>query len=83
MAVIKVKVKQLRYRPEQAQRVNRGIAIPFLDLSPRMWYVVSIKLRSLYSREIPGTYYTDGWVGPRAGLDMCEFKKLYYFNTGQ
>ena len=23
----------------------------------------------LYSRERPGTHYTGGWVGPRAGLD--------------
>jgi hypothetical protein len=32
---IKVKVKQSRYRPELAQRVDRGIALPFRDLSAR------------------------------------------------
>ena len=26
---------------------------------------------ALYPRERPGTHYTEGWVGPRAGLDMC------------
>ena len=26
----------------------------------------------LYSRERPGTHFTGGWVGPRAGLDTCE-----------
>jgi hypothetical protein len=36
---VKVKVKQSRYRPEQAQRVDRGIALPFRDLGARgeMW----------------------------------------------
>jgi len=24
---------------------------------------------ALYPRERPGTYFTGGWVGPRAGLD--------------
>jgi hypothetical protein len=26
---------------------------------------------AFYRRERPGTYCTGGWVGPRAGLDMC------------
>jgi hypothetical protein len=26
----------------------------------------------LYPRERPGTHCTGGWVGPRAGLDVCE-----------
>ena len=26
---------------------------------------------ALYPRERPGTHCTGGWVGPRAGLDMC------------
>jgi hypothetical protein len=30
-----VKVKYSRYRPEQAQRVDGGIALPFLDLGAR------------------------------------------------
>jgi hypothetical protein len=32
---VKVKVKQSGYRPEQAQRVDRGIALPFRDLGVR------------------------------------------------
>jgi hypothetical protein len=24
------------------------------------------------SRERPGTHYIGGWLGPRAGLDVCE-----------
>ena len=27
---------------------------------------------ALYPRERPGIHCTGGWVGPRAGLDMCE-----------
>ena len=26
---------------------------------------------ALYPRERPGTHCTEGWVGPRAGLDRC------------
>jgi hypothetical protein len=34
--------------------------------------VVSTTPRPLYLRETPGTHCTEGWVGPRAGLDVCE-----------
>jgi hypothetical protein len=34
--------------------------------------VVSTTPRPLYHRERPGTHCTGGWVGPRAGLDVCE-----------
>jgi hypothetical protein len=34
--------------------------------------VVSTTPRPLYPRERPGTHCTGGWVGPRAGLDVCE-----------
>jgi hypothetical protein len=67
-----VKVKQSRHRPEQTQRVDRGIALPFRDLGARRGWVVSSTPRPLYPRERPGTHYTGGWVGPRAGLDVCE-----------
>jgi hypothetical protein len=59
-----------RYRPEQAQRVDRGIALPFLDLGTRRGCVVSITPRPLYPRKRPGTHCTGEWVGPRAGLDV-------------
>jgi hypothetical protein len=66
------KVKLSLYRPEQAQRVDRGIALSFLDPGARRGWVVSTVPRPLYTRETPGTHYTGGWVGPRAGLDVCE-----------
>jgi hypothetical protein len=37
----KVKVKQSRYRPEQAQRVDRGTALSFLDPGARRGWVSS------------------------------------------
>jgi hypothetical protein len=37
-----------------------------------MGWVVSTTARPLYPRERPGTHCRGGWVGPRAGLDVCE-----------
>jgi hypothetical protein len=34
--------------------------------------VVSTTPRPLYPRERHGTHCKEGWVGPRAGLDVCE-----------
>jgi hypothetical protein len=56
----KVEVKQSRYRPEQAQRVDRGIALSFLDPGARRGWVVSTTPRPLYLRERPGTHYAGG-----------------------
>jgi hypothetical protein len=64
--------KQSYYRPEQAQRVGRGIDLLFRDLGARKGWVVSTTPRPLYSRKRPGTHCTGGWVGLRAGLDVCE-----------
>jgi hypothetical protein len=56
----KVKVKQSHYRPEQAQRLGRGIALLFRDLGARRGWVVSLTPRPLYPRERPGTHCTGG-----------------------
>jgi len=37
---------------------------------------------TLYSREIPGTYFTGGWVGPRAGLDGRKISYPPGFDRG-
>jgi len=50
-----------------AQRVGRGIALLFHDRSTRRGQQHTPA--ALYSRERPGTHFTGGWVGPRAGLD--------------
>jgi hypothetical protein len=34
-SILLLSVKFYRYRPEQAQRVDRGIALPFLDPGAR------------------------------------------------
>jgi hypothetical protein len=65
-------VKQSLYKPEQAQRVGRDITLPFHDLGIRRGCVVSIMPQPLYPWERLGTHCTQGWVGPRASLDMCE-----------
>jgi hypothetical protein len=34
-------------------------------------------LAAFYRRERPGTYFTGGWVGPRACLDKCGKSRLH------
>jgi hypothetical protein len=47
----------------------------FRHLSRR--WMVNITSRPLYPRERPGTHFTGGWVGPRAGLDVSEKSRPY------
>jgi hypothetical protein len=65
------KEKVSRNRPEGTER-GTGIAPLFLDLGTRRGWVVSTTPRPLYPRTRPGTHCIGGWVGPRAGLDVCE-----------
>jgi hypothetical protein len=53
---------------------SRGIAIalPIHDLGTRRSWAVSTMPLSLYPQERPGTHCTGWWVGPRAGLNVCE-----------
>jgi hypothetical protein len=43
-------------------------------------WVVSTTPRPLYPRENPGTHCVGGWVGPRAGLDVCEKSRLHRYS---
>jgi len=54
-----------------AQRVGRGIALLFHDRDTRRGGGSGQQHApaALYPRERPGTYFTGGWVGLRAGLD--------------
>jgi hypothetical protein len=70
--LVKVKVNQSCYRPEQAQRLERGIALSFCDLGTRRMCVVSITPKPLYLREKTVTNCIGGWVGHRASLDVCK-----------
>jgi hypothetical protein len=67
-----VKGKGSPNRPEVPEGRGRGIDLLFLDLRTAKGWVVSTTPRPLYPREISGTHCTGGWVGPRAGLDVCE-----------
>jgi hypothetical protein len=58
-------------RPPRAYRGSRGIALLILDLSARRGWGQHHTPPALF-RERPGTHCTGGWVGPRAGLDVCE-----------
>jgi hypothetical protein len=51
---------------------NRVIALCILDLDAWMGWVVRTTPRPLHPRERSGTHCTGGWVGPRAGLNVCE-----------
>jgi len=63
-------VKWSRYRPGVAQRVGRIIALLFHDRDTRRRCSGQKHApAALYPRERPGTYFTGGWVGPRAGLE--------------
>jgi hypothetical protein len=53
---VKVKVKQSCHRPEQAQRVDGGIALPFRDLGAKRGCVVSITPRLLYPQKRLSTH---------------------------
>jgi hypothetical protein len=66
------KVKKVKFTLLQASwpwRGGRGIALPILNLGTRREWVVST---TPWPRERPGTHCIGGWVGPRAGLDVCE-----------
>jgi len=65
-----VKVKWSRYRPGLTQRVDRGVALLLHYRSTRRGVNGQQHAPdALYPRESPGTHFTGGWVGPRAGLD--------------
>ena len=52
-----------------AQRVGRGIALPFLTAALEGVSGQQHASAALYLREILGAHCTGGWVGPRASLD--------------
>ena len=80
---VKVKVKWSRYSPGVAQTVGRGIALLSHDRGTRReWVVSSTPPAALYPRERPGTHFTGGWVGPRAGLGGRKISSPPGFDPG-
>jgi len=66
-----------------AQRVGRGIALLFHDRGTRRG--VSDQQHApvaLYPRDRPGTHFTGGWVGPRAGLGGRKISSPLGFDAG-
>jgi hypothetical protein len=59
-------------RPPRAYSGSRDIALLVQDLDARRDGWSAPRSGHLYSRERLGTYCTGGWVGPRAGLNVCE-----------
>jgi len=81
--MIYIKVKCSRYRPGVAQRVGRGIALLFHDRGTRRGWLVSSTPRPHFTpRERPGTHFTGGWEGPRAGLDGRKISSPPGFDPG-
>ena len=77
------KVKWSRYRPGVAQSVGRRIALLFHNRGTRRrWVVSSTPWPHLNPPERPGTHFTGGWVGPRAGLDGRKISSLPGFDPG-
>ena len=54
--------------------MSTGIALPFHDLGARWGWVSQQPTPAALPPppEIPVTHCTAGWVGPRAGLDVCR-----------
>jgi hypothetical protein len=75
-----VPIRKGKHTPNRLESPEgvRGLVLHSLDLGARRIWVVSITSRPLYRRERPGTHRTGGWVGPRAGLDMCEKSRPYW-----
>jgi len=80
--LLKVKVKWSRYRPGVAQRVGRGIALLFHDRGTRRGEWSAARPGRTYSRERPGTHFTGGCVGPRAGLNGRKISSPPGFDLG-
>ena len=61
----------------KACRGSRGIAPLILNLSARWRWVFNVTSRELYPRErTPGTIWIGRWMGPGAGLDVRERRKM-------
>jgi len=81
----KKKLQCSRYRPDVAQRVERGIALLFRDRGTRRGGGGSAQQHApaaLYPRERPSIHFTGGRVGPRAGLDGRKISSPPEFDPG-
>ena len=67
----------------KALRVSKVIAVLFLGLRhTRSGGGSARRPGRLYPRERPGTHFTGGWAGPRAGLDGQKISSPTGFDPG-
>jgi len=62
--------------------VSTGIAVLFLGPRSRWSGGQPHARAALYPQERPGTHFTGGWVGPRAGLDGRKISSPPGFDAG-
>jgi len=64
------------------QTVGKGIALLFMTAALDGVSGQQHAPAALYPRERPGTQFTGGWVGPRAGLDGRKISSPPGFDPG-
>jgi hypothetical protein len=83
----RLKVKRGKCVPLHAMKAPGGEEeklLLILNLGTRWGWVVSITPRPPFTpgERTPGTHWTGGWVGPRAGLDAEARRKILYLCRG-
>ena len=79
----KTKLKWSRYRHGVTQSVGRVIALLFHDRGTRRGVSgQQHALAAIYPLERPGNHFTEGWVGPRAGMDGRKISSPPGFDPG-
>jgi hypothetical protein len=75
---LKVKLSPCLLLKHQAMMTwgNGGIAPPFLTLALNGGEWSASRFYFTPEETAPGTHYIQGWVGPRAGLDVMEKRKI-------
>jgi len=78
---VKGKKKRCKHVPVHALKAycgSRGIATAILNLDPRWRWVVKFMPQPLYPRgKNPGARWIGGWVGPIAGLNVWEKRRIF------
>jgi hypothetical protein len=82
--VVKKKVKWSRYTPWRRLGGEELQLLLILNLGTRWGWVVSVTPRPRFTpgERTPGTHFTGGWAGLRAGLDAEARRKILCFCRG-
>jgi hypothetical protein len=69
-------------RPRRAQRGSKGIALLIPNLVARGFGWSALRPGRFISGKYPVPIVrTGGWVGPRAGLDVCKKSRPHRYST--